>query len=173
MRAVLKDVKHDRRKAVYTAAGQTHFQCQKRYIRQQIQGLVAIKNIALKIICVVFAGAIAMPQVTQINAGLLFTVTRQARDPLHNPLQSVISRTRAVCCVVFLANSRAIGCKRTPCSPSRSDCHSLARVMQRVPRTARRALALAVSVTGALPSKRARCGRKAWQRRPPGRTAEG
>ena len=35
-------------------------------------------------------------------------------DPLHNPLRSVISRTRTVCCVVFLANSRAIGCKKTP-----------------------------------------------------------
>ena len=33
-------------------------------------------------------------------------------DPLHNPLRSVISRTRTVCCVVFLANSRAIGKKR-------------------------------------------------------------
>ena len=54
------------------------------------------------------------------------------KDPLHNSLRSVISRTRAVCCVVFLANSPAIGCKKTPCSPSRSDCHSLARVMQRV-----------------------------------------
>ena len=40
------------------------------------------------------------------------------KDPLHNSLRSVISRTRAVCCVVFLANSRAIGCKKTPCIPS-------------------------------------------------------
>ena len=55
------------------------------------------------------------------------------KDPLHNSLRPVISRTRAVCCVVFLANSGAIGCKKTPCSPSRSGCHRLARVMQRVP----------------------------------------
>ena len=39
------------------------------------------------------------------------TVTRP-RDPLHNSLRSVIGRTRAVSCVVFLANSPAIGCKR-------------------------------------------------------------
>ena len=55
------------------------------------------------------------------------------RDALHNSLRSVISRTRAVCRVVFIANSRAIGCKKTPCSPSRSDCDSLARVMQSIP----------------------------------------
>ena len=54
------------------------------------------------------------------------------KDPLHNSLWSVISRTRAVCCVVFLGKAQAIACKKTPCSPSRSDCHSLARVMQRV-----------------------------------------
>ena len=54
------------------------------------------------------------------------------KDPLHNSLRSVVSRTRAVCCVVFLDNIRAIGCKKTPCSPSRSDRHILARVMQRV-----------------------------------------
>ena len=34
-----------------------------------------------------------------------------ASEPLHNSLRSVISRTRAACCVVFLANSRAIGRK--------------------------------------------------------------
>ena len=58
---------------------------------------------------------------------------RSPRDPLHNSLRPVISRTRAVCCVVFLVNSGAIDCKKTPCSPSRSGCHRLARVMQRVP----------------------------------------
>ena len=55
------------------------------------------------------------------------------REPLHNSLRSVVKRTRAARCVVFLTNSLAIGCKKTPCSPSRSDCHSLARVMQRLP----------------------------------------
>ena len=54
------------------------------------------------------------------------------KEPLHNSLRSVISRTRAVCFVVFLANSRAVGCKKTPCRPSRTDYHSLARVMQRL-----------------------------------------
>ena len=34
------------------------------------------------------------------------------RDPLHNSLRSVVSRTRAVCCVVFLADSLAIGKKK-------------------------------------------------------------
>ncbi len=56
-----------------------------------------------------------------------------ARDPLHNSLRSVVARARAVCGVVFLANSQAIGCKKTPCGPSRSAYHSSARVMQRVP----------------------------------------
>ena len=41
--------------------------------------------------------------------------TLSSKDPLHNSLRSVMSRTRAVSCVVFLANSRAIGCKKTPC----------------------------------------------------------
>ncbi len=58
---------------------------------------------------------------------------RAFRNPLHNSLRSVIARARAVHCVVFLANSWAIGCKKTPCGPSRSARHSLARVMQRVP----------------------------------------
>ena len=53
------------------------------------------------------------------------------KDPLHSSLRSVISRPRAVCRVAFLTNSRAIGCKKTPCSPSRSARHSLARAMQR------------------------------------------
>ena len=44
-------------------------------------------------------------------------------------------RTRAVHCVFFLSNSWAIGCKKTPCGPSRSARHSRARVMQRVPRS--------------------------------------
>ena len=42
------------------------------------------------------------------------------RDGLHNSLRSVIARPRAVYCVAFFANSWAIGCKKTPCSPSRS-----------------------------------------------------
>ena len=33
-------------------------------------------------------------------------------DPLHNSLRSVISQIRAVCCVVFLVNSRAIDKKK-------------------------------------------------------------
>ena len=56
-------------------------------------------------------------------------------DPLHNSLRHVINRTRAACRVVFFVNSGAIDCKKTPCSPSRSGCHRLARVMQRIPRT--------------------------------------
>ncbi len=43
-----------------------------------------------------------------------------ARDDLHNFLRSVIARPRAVHSVAFLANSRAIGRKKTPCGPSRS-----------------------------------------------------
>ena len=35
-----------------------------------------------------------------------------AKDPLHNFRRSVISRTRAVCRVVFLANSRLLASKR-------------------------------------------------------------
>ncbi len=54
------------------------------------------------------------------------------KDALHNSLRSVVSRTRAVCCVAFFANSHAIDCKKAPCSPSRADRHSLARVMQRL-----------------------------------------
>ncbi len=54
------------------------------------------------------------------------------KDPLHNSLRSVVARARAVCGVAFFANSGAIGCKKAPCSPSRSTYHSSARVMQRV-----------------------------------------
>ena len=54
------------------------------------------------------------------------------KDPLHNSLRSVVARARAVRYVVFLGNSGAIGCKKTPCGPSRSAYHSSARVMQRV-----------------------------------------
>ncbi len=60
------------------------------------------------------------------------TTLHSIKDPLHNSLRSVIARARAVHCVVFLANSRAIGGKKTPCGPSRSARHSLARVMQRI-----------------------------------------
>ena len=60
------------------------------------------------------------------------------KDPLHNSLRSVIARARAVRCVVFLANSWAIDCKKTPCGPSRSAHHNLARVMQRVLNASRR-----------------------------------
>ena len=34
------------------------------------------------------------------------------REPLHGSQRSVVNQTRAVCCVVFLANSCAIGKKR-------------------------------------------------------------
>ena len=57
-----------------------------------------------------------------------------AKDPLHNSLRSVVARARAVYGVAFLANSGAIGCKKAPCSPSRSAYHSSARVMQRIPK---------------------------------------
>ena len=63
------------------------------------------------------------------------------KEPLHNSLRSVISRSRAVCCVVFLGKAQAIACKKTPCSPSRSDVHSLARVMQRALTVAENSLA--------------------------------
>ena len=43
-----------------------------------------------------------------------------SRDVLHNSLQSVIARSRAIRCVAFFANSSAIGCKKTPCGLSRS-----------------------------------------------------
>ena len=43
-----------------------------------------------------------------------------SRDVLHNSLQSVIARSRAIRCVAFLAHSPAMGCKKTPCSLSRS-----------------------------------------------------
>ena len=46
--------------------------------------------------------------------------TGAARDDLHNSQRSVIARSRAVRCVAFFANSSAIGCKKTPCVPSRS-----------------------------------------------------
>jgi hypothetical protein len=66
---------------------------------------------------------------------MTMTMNKQgAKDPLHNSLRSVAARARAVHCVVFLANSPAIGCKKTPCGPSRSAYHSPARVMQRVPK---------------------------------------
>jgi hypothetical protein len=42
------------------------------------------------------------------------------RDGLHNSLRPEVARPRAVHCVASLANSRAIGCKKAPCSPSRS-----------------------------------------------------
>ncbi|MNU99359.1 hypothetical protein D3C71_894880 [compost metagenome] len=45
---------------------------------------------------------------------------RASRDDLYHSLRSVIARPRAVRCVAFLANSWAIGCKKTPCGPSRS-----------------------------------------------------
>ena len=42
------------------------------------------------------------------------------KDALHNSLRSVAARPRAIRCVAFLANSWAIGCKKTPCASSRS-----------------------------------------------------
>jgi hypothetical protein len=56
----------------------------------------------------------------------------QVKDALHNSLGAVLVRARAVCCVVFLANSGAIGVKKTPCSPSRSASHNYQRVMQSI-----------------------------------------
>ena len=53
-----------------------------------------------------------------------------SEDALHNSRRSVIARARAVRCVTFFANSGAIGCKKTPCGPSRSARHSSARVMK-------------------------------------------
>ena len=46
--------------------------------------------------------------------------TVDLRNVLHNSLQSVIARSRAIRCVAFFANSSAIGCKKTPCGLSRS-----------------------------------------------------
>ncbi len=40
-------------------------------------------------------------------------------DVLHHSLRTVKARLRAVHCVAFLANSMAIGCKKTLCGPSR------------------------------------------------------
>ena len=57
----------------------------------------------------------------------IFGISASLKDALHNSLRSVISRARAVCCVVFLANRHTIGCKKTAGSPSRSDCHGTAR----------------------------------------------
>ena len=54
------------------------------------------------------------------------------KESLHNAVRHMISLARAVCCVAFLAKALAIGRKNTPCSPSRSDCHSLATVGQRI-----------------------------------------
>ena len=46
--------------------------------------------------------------------------TVDRRNVLHNSLQSVIARSRAIRCVAFLAHSPAMGCKKTPCGLSRS-----------------------------------------------------
>ena len=46
--------------------------------------------------------------------------TVDLRNVLHNSLQSVIARSRAIRCVAFLAHSPAMGCKKTPCGLSRS-----------------------------------------------------
>ena len=54
------------------------------------------------------------------------------KESLHNAVRHMISLARAVCCVAFLAKALAIGRKNTPCSPSRSDCHSPATVGQRI-----------------------------------------
>ena len=98
------------------------------------------------------------PVKTALTRQQMFHITSHPRDPLHNSLRSVISRTRAVCSVVFLANSPAIGVKKTPCSPSRSDCHSLARVMLRVPSDTVQRLRLGASSDGKL----AAVGHEAW-----------
>ena len=46
--------------------------------------------------------------------------TVDLRNVLHNSLQSVIARSRAIRCVAFLAHSPAMGCKKAPCGLSRS-----------------------------------------------------
>ena len=43
----------------------------------------------------------------------------RARDVLYDSLRSLVARPQAIRCVAFLANSRAIGCKKTPCGLSR------------------------------------------------------
>lgn len=45
-------------------------------------------------------------------------------------------RAWAACCVAFLTHSRAVDCKKTPCSPSQSVCLSSETVMQRIPKAA-------------------------------------
>ena len=52
--------------------------------------------------------------------GAAIYIKMASGDVLHNSLRSVIARPRAVRCVAFLANSPAIGCKKTPYSLSRS-----------------------------------------------------
>ncbi|MCY7370264.1 MAG: tripartite tricarboxylate transporter substrate binding protein [Polaromonas sp.] len=59
--------------------------------------------------------------------------TLLAVRPFAEPLRPVISRARAVCRVAFLADSRSIGCKKAPCSPSRSGRHRPQRVCQGSP----------------------------------------
>ena len=46
--------------------------------------------------------------------------TVDLRNVLHNSLQTVIARSRAIRCVAFLAHSPAMGCKKAPCGLSRS-----------------------------------------------------
>ena len=48
---------------------------------------------------------------TALTIRLPNSVHQKTGDPLHNFSRPAIDRTRAVCCVEFLANSRAIGCK--------------------------------------------------------------
>ena len=65
--------------------------------------------------------------------GALLRPSQRPRDGLHNSLRSVIARSRAVYCVVFLANSRAIGCKKRLVAHPDPHYHRLARVMQTIP----------------------------------------
>jgi hypothetical protein len=37
---------------------------------------------------------------------------QRPKDALHNPLRPAVKRPRAICCVVFLANSRTIDFKK-------------------------------------------------------------
>ena len=80
--------------------GRAHHETAKRYLREALaQG------------CPLYLSAVVASE---------FQVGQPIRDGLHNSLRSVIARRRAVRCVAFLANSRAIGCEKAPCGPSRS-----------------------------------------------------
>ena len=68
----------------------------------------------------------------------------QLQDPFHNSSRSVISRTRAACCVVFLVFTCQYGqlltAKRHSCIPRRSAWQILASVVQRIVKAQRNKL---------------------------------